>query len=327
MRVGVVGSVGSERFAENIADGLRSMGHYVVQLGGARVRTKSKLPARVAELTLQAFTRIEEITQQRIVRNALAAECEVVINVEPTLMPEAVARLRREGVRTVFWFPDPVIGLGRALMFLAPYDALFFKEPHLVERLRATTRIPVYYLPEACNPRWHRPTVPAGTEPFLIIAGNMYPSRVKLIEQLLARGIPLKIYGPNFPRWAGETPARKAHTGLRVFYADKARVFRSAAAVLNTIHPAEIAGVNGRLFQATGSGAAVLTEFRPVVPDLFKVGEEVLTYRDLDELEEQATRLLSEDGLTSRLGDAASERSHRDHTYEHRLTTILEKVS
>ena len=59
-----------------------------------------------------------------------------------------------------YWSPDPVTSLGRSLMLLAPYDAIFFKEPHIVDRLRAMTDLPVYYLPEACNPRWHQPGRP-----------------------------------------------------------------------------------------------------------------------------------------------------------------------
>jgi spore maturation protein CgeB len=327
MRVGVVGPVGLERFAENIGDALQGMGHPVTQLGPAMVRSQGQLASRVRGFARQAIPGIDERLQHQIARTALDAGCEVVINVEPSLTPGVVTQLKRGGVRVVFWFPDPVTSLGRALMLLAPYDALFFKEPHLVERLRATIDLPVYYLPEACNPRWHRPVGPAGTEPYLVVAGNMYPSRVRLLERLIAKGIPLKLYGPSFPRWIGETSARGAHTGRRVYYEEKAKVFRSAAAVLNTIHPAEIIGVNGRLFQAAGSGAAVLTEFRPVVPELFEVGDEVLVYHDFDDLLDQATRLLNEAGITARLGDAAARRAHRDHTYERRLTTILEKVS
>ncbi len=226
-----------------------------------------------------------------------------------------------------FWFPDHVANLERQFMLLGSYDAVFFKEPRLVERLRATLDLPVYYLPQACNPRWHRPLVPAGTEPHLVIAGNMYPSRVRLLERLIEKGIPLKLYGAGFPRWLGETPARSAHTSQCVFREEKARVFRSAAGVLNTMHPAEEAGVNARLFEAAGSGAAVLSEFRPTVPELFAVGEEVLTFRDFDELVDQATRLLNEAGLSARIGDAAAMRAHRDHTYDLRVATILEKVA
>jgi len=212
-------------------------------------------------------------------------------------------------------------------MVLAPYDALFFKEPHLVERLRANLDLPAYYLPEACNPHWHRPHVPAGTDPYLVVPGTMYPIRVRLLERMIAKGIPLKLYGVGIPRWVGETPARALQAGSYVTLDEKARIFRSAAGVLNTMHPAEIAGVNGRLFQAAGCGAAVLSEFRPMLPEVFDIGDEILAFNDFDELVHQATRLLNETGLTGRLGDAAARRAHRDHTYEKLLTTILERIS
>jgi spore maturation protein CgeB len=155
----------------------------------------------------------------------------------------------------------------------------------------------------------------------------MSASRVRLLERLAAKGIPLRLYGAGFPRWLGETPIRAAHTGRCITRDEKARVFRSAAGVLNTMHLAEVAGVNARLFEATGCGAAVLTDFRPTIPDLFAVGDEVLVFHDFDNLVDQATRLLGETGLTSRLGDAAARRAHRDHTYDLRVTEILEKIA
>jgi spore maturation protein CgeB len=270
---------------------------------------------------------LEERAQRRIVRSALEAECELVINIDLNLTPSVVTQLRSAGARVAFWFPDAVVNMGRQLMLLGPYDALFFKEPHLVNRLCANLDLPVYYLPEGCSPQWHRPLVPAGTEPHLVVAGNMYPSRVRLLERLMAKGIPLKLYGSKFPRWLGETRLREAHTGRTIYREDKARVFRSAAGVLNTMHPAEVSGVNARLFEATGCGAAVLTEFRSSVPELFAVGTEVLAYHDFDELVNQAGRLLSEVGLTAQLGDAASRRAHRDHSYDARITIILEKLT
>jgi spore maturation protein CgeB len=249
-----------------------------------------------------------------------------VINIDSSLMPSVVADIKRAGASVAFWFPDHVANLGRQLMLLAPYDAIFFKEPHVVERFRAMLDLPVYYLPEACNPEWHRPLVPAGTDPHLAVAATMYPSRVRLLERLAAKGIPLKLYGRGFPRWLGDSTLRSMHVGRCVFREDKAKAFRSAVGVLNTMYPAEIAGVNGRLFQAAGSGAAVLTEFRPTLHEFFEEEDEVLVFHDFDDLVDQATRLLSEGGLTVRLGDAAARRAHRDHTYDLRLMTVFEKV-
>jgi spore maturation protein CgeB len=326
VRVGVVGPLGTDYFAENVGDALHRIGHVVTQLGPARIRPGGQLTGGLAQLASQGLPRLDERAQRRIVKAAMAAACEVVINLDADLMRGSVTLLKRAGIRVTFWFPDAVSNLGRQLMLLAPYDVLFFKEPHLADRLPANLDLPEYYLPEARNPRWHRPLAPAGTEPYLVLAGNMYPSRVRLLERLIAKGILLRLYGGGFPRWLGETPVRRAHTGHCVYREDKARVFRAAAGVLNNMHPAEITGVNARLFEAAGCGAAVLTEYRPAVPELFTVGQEVLAFRDFDDLVDQAGRLLNETGLTARLGDAAAQRAHRDHTYDLRVAAILEKV-
>ena len=327
MRVGVVGPSAPDYFADNVGDALRRVGHQVTQLGPARADHGPAAARNLAAAARQRFPRLEEAAQRRIVAAAAGAGCEVVISLDAHLTPDAVSRLKRAGLRVAFWFPDHVANLGRQLMLLADYDALFFKEPWLVERLRANLGLPVYYLPQACNPRWHRPLAPAGSQPWLVIAGNMYPSRVRLLERLIGKGIPVRIYGTGFPRWLGDSAVRDAHAGQAVFREEKALVFRSAAGVLNTMHPAEVEGVNARLFEAAGCGAAVLTELRPTVGELFRVGREVLAYRDFDELVGQAARLLNEPGLTARVGDAAARRAHRDHTYDLRVAAILEKLS
>ena len=327
MRIGVIGRVEPDMFGANVIEAVRDTGHEAVPLGPARASHRLKLMKRVTELSLQALPSLEERVQSRIVSAAADAACDLVISVDARLMPGAVAALRRTGARVALWFPDAVVNLGRALMLMAPYDAFFFKEPCLVDRLRAMLDVPVYYLPQACNPRCHRPAVAAGTDPYLVIAGNMYPSRVRLLERLMAKGIPIRAYGSAIPRWVGDSSIRNIHTGYPIFGEEKARVFRSATAVLNNLHPGEVSGMNLRLFEAAGSGAAVLSEFRPVLPDLFATDEEVLSFRDFDELLEQASRLLVEPALTARLGDAAARRAHRDHTIGHRLTTILEKVA
>jgi spore maturation protein CgeB len=327
MRVGVIGSAEPDYFADNVADAVGRIGHDVTYLGPVRTPHSNRRVDGALTVARQAMPRLDERLQQRLVKVALDKDCEMVINLDAYLLPEAVTQLRRAGVRMAFWFSDHIANMGRQLMLIAPYNALFFKDPHIVDRLRMSIDVPVYYLPEACNPRWHRPFGAAGTEPYLVLAGNMYPSRVKLLERLMAKGIPLKLYGSDFPRWLGDSPLRSAHTGRYIFREEKARIFRSAAAVLNTVHPAEIIGVNARLFEATGSGAAVITEFRPAVPELFQVDKEVLMYRDFDELVDQAGRLLNEPGLTALLGDAASRRAHRDHSYDMRVAEILEKIS
>jgi len=325
MRIGIVGPPWPDGFAHNIRDTLQTMGHQAVSLGSS-YSLGNPYTSAVSSLVRNALPALDRRLQRNIVQAGLGAECELVIVTEQRLAPDTVRQLRHGGAKVVLWFPDSLANLGRHLMLVAPYDAVFLKEPHVVKRLAGLLGMPLFYLPEACNPRWHRPLTTPGTEPYLVLAGNMYPSRIRLLERLLAQGIPLKLYGPRFPRWIGDTPLRGVHAGRCVFAEEKAQVFRSATAVLNTLHVSEIEGVNARLFEATGCGAAVLTEFRPVLPDLFAIGEEVLAFRDFDGLVAQAQRLLTEDGLSAKLGDAAAARAHESHTYEKRLTVMLEKL-
>jgi spore maturation protein CgeB len=324
MRVGVVGGAAPDEFAAHIADALRQLGHEPAAFEltvPRRRRDQAVLAAR------QLLPRLDERAQQRISRAVLAAGCELVINIDLRLAPRVVAQLRAHGVKVAFWFPDAVSNLGRQLMVLAPYNALFFKDPHMVRHLSAFLATPVHYLPEACNPRVHRPAGNVAAEPYLAVVGNMYPSRVRLLERLAAKGIPLALFGAGFPRWLGPTPLAPLHRGRPVFGAEKARVFRTAAGVLNTLHPAEVDGMNARLFEAAGSGGAVLTEFRSALPALFAPEQEVLAFTDFDELVGQAQRLLGDAGLAARLGDAAARRAHRDHSYERRVAALLDQVA
>lgn len=327
MRVGVIGPVGLDLFAENIGDALQRLGHEAIMFGAAHAGVPGRVPGRMLALARDAYVPLDLRLQSKLATTVIARECELVINVDGRLLPAAVERIRRSGARTAFWFPDAVSSLGRQFMLLAPYDALFFKEPHLVDRLSATLDLPVHFLPEGFNSRWHRPVGPACVDPYLVVAGNMYPTRVRLLERLAAAGIPLRLYGGQFPRWLGPTSLAPLHTDEIILGERKAQVFRAAAGVLNSIHPAEIQGVNNRLFEAAACGGAVLTEFRQTLPDLFEVGHEVLAYETFDELLTHARRVLDDRQYGAGLGDAAAARSSADHSHDNRVSRLLDVVS
>jgi spore maturation protein CgeB len=249
-----------------------------------------------------------------------------VLVTEATLAPEAVVMMRRAKIPVALWFPDYVGNFGRQQMLLAPYTALFLKDPLLVQRLRATLEAPVWYLPEACNPRWHRPVGEAGVERAIAVVGNTYPSRLMLLRRLHRAGIPLVIYGGAIPRWSRNVVPPQLHTGKVVLGQAKSHVFRTAAGVLNNLHPGE-QGMNCRLFEATAAGGAVLCERRPALAELFDTDREVVPFTDVRELIDRIHELLADPMLTRDIGDAAAKRAHAEHTYDIRLATILERLS
>jgi spore maturation protein CgeB len=327
MRIGIIGPVEADSFSDNIHRSLLRMGHQSFQLGSAHFEVGRRGIDAALTIAQRMNPSLDAAIQRRIARKAAGLECEIVINLDARLEVQIVEDLRRAGRKVCFWFPDAMVNLGRFSSVLAPYDALFFTDPLLVSRLRAVLGLPAHYLAEACNPEWHFPPPGLSIEPTLVVVGNYYPSRIVLLRRLDAAGIPLRLYGAPLPRWVRDDRLRALHSGEFVVRERKAAVFRSAAAVLNNLHPGEVFGVNARLFEAAGCGAAIITEWREALPDLFVEDEEVLAFRSFDELVAKARALLADPARSRALGDAAARRAHADHSYENRLDHILRTIA
>jgi spore maturation protein CgeB len=215
---------------------------------------------------------------------------------------------------------------------VAPYDHLFFKEPYLVDILSSRTRLPVHFLAEACNPDRHRTEEPKSAEERnryacdVVVAGNLYPYRLLVLEELPDE-IDLKVYGnprrgvpPGFERIGA------AHTGTFVSGRTKALAFRGGKIVLNTMHYAELQGVNARLFEATGCGGFVLSHASPGLGRYFEDGRELATFNGARELRDRVRYYLDHEDERASIAAAGQARAHRDHTYRVRLEELVQVV-
>ena len=324
MRVGVIGPTDPDSFADNILHCLPELGAEAISLGPATPMPKHTGARRAIEFIGRQSAETQEYLQRGVVRRAREARCDVVINLHQALMPTTVGAIKATGARIGLWYPDAVSNISRMAMFAAEYDGLFLKDPLLAERLTAVYGYPATYLPEACNPHWHRPIGDAGTEPYIVAVGNLYPTRARLLRRLDAAGIPLRLYGAGFPRWYDAGELRRLSTSSYVTRLVKSQVFREARGVLNNLHPAEMESVNARLFEATAAGGAVLCEDRPVLHQLFDVGSEVLAFSSFDQLVYHCRALLSGEASVTAIGDRASARSHAEHNYGSRLRVLLD---
>lgn len=326
-RVGVIGPTGHDDFAENIVDCLPDLGVHPVALGPAVPSGPGRGPLRRVTLAARAASqRPDQLYQRRLVARAERENLDLVISVDALLLPATVRALRRQGTRVCLWFPDSSGNLGRQQMLLGDYDALFFKDPLLVQRLSDVLGLPAAYLPEACNPVRHRPPETDGEDPYVAFVGNTYGVRVRLIHRLLDHGIAVRMFGPPVARWLSDPRIRGVHTGRFVTGAEKAAVFRNALAVINALSPSEMASVNCRLFEATACGGTVLCERRDVLADLFTEDREVLGFTDFGGLLDHLKACAADRAAARELGNAASRRSHREHTYQQRLATLLGAV-
>jgi len=83
---------------------------------------------------------------------------------------------------------------------------------------------------------------------------------------------------------------------------------------------------NMRLYEATGVGTCLLTDWKQNIGDLFEPDVEIVTYRSADEAIEKARYLLDHDSVRQQIAAAGKQRTLRDHTLTQRaaeLDTIL----
>src|SRR5713226_4758491 len=88
----------------------------------------------------------------------------------------------------------------------------------------------------------------------------------------------------------------------------------------------DIVGVNNRAFEFAARGGGQVMDLKGELPGLFTPGEEVVAYRDLDELKDQIGYYLAHPDEARAIGDNAMKRALKDHTLRHRIEEILTVV-
>ena len=156
----------------------------------------------------------------------------------------------------------------------------------------------------------------------LCFIGNKDPKRIPLIESLLDDGVDLTVYGNCFlaagPFWKHPLNFRPP-----VPFEKMGKVYNRFKASLN-IHARVVReGTNMRTFECAGYGIPQIVEARPKLEELFIPEEEILMFNCKDELLSQVDRLLHDEHLGTRLASNARRRVLAEHTYQHRVRTLL----
>jgi spore maturation protein CgeB len=337
----VIGPDYLDAFASNIAAGLRSWGitTAVIDPNAGFIRpgtmdAYSPYGAVMGEV-IRRMPRAQRLLIDRPIERALRQSAPtLVISVWSQFTPRQIERWRTltPNATWVFWYPDHLANLGAHRVLLAPYDHLFFKEPHLVDVLSSRTRLRVHMLAQACNPDHHHTETPVSEEERrrydcdVAVAGNLYPYRL-LVMAGIPNDVTLHIYGnPRIGAPPGFDRIARAITREYVAGRTKALAFGGARIVLNTMHYAEIRGVNARLFEGTACGGFVLSHAGPEVDKYFKPGTEIATFDSQAELADAIHHYLRADDERRSIAEAGQARAHLDHTYHQRLGQLLRTV-
>jgi spore maturation protein CgeB len=326
MRWAIVGAYNLDSLEYHLHDTLTHMGHearcFDQYLMGASGKTLRYWLGRVSPS-------FDESSTIKLADQILDFQPDRVIVVYRHIHPILVARIKekRPDIITIHINPDHIATLEQQQIIAAPFDFYFTKEPFMQRFLRDKAGLNAYYLPESFNTRLHfPPTVDrAKLEKELnidvLVFGNLYPYRVRMIEQLIRHNIRVTIFG---------AAGRYFSKSLRPFFhnrmitgADKAKHVLGARIVFNSFHFAEIEAANCKYFEIGGIGGfqicdytAGLHEYSPLDPALY-------SFRSIAGAIELIRLYLHDQYRRYELADIQREHFLAHHTYEHRMESML----
>ena len=138
-------------------------------------------------------------------------------------------------------------------------------------------------------------------------------------------------------RWGASRTSDLALPSIKLRYPDRFHesVFglecyeilaRSKIVFNSHIDCAENYAGNIRLYEATGMGACLVTDWKVNLPDLFEPDVELVTYRSAEECVEKVRYLLDHEDERQAISDAGQQRTLWDHTFAQRVQRLHEIV-
>jgi hypothetical protein len=153
----------------------------------------------------------------------------------------------------------------------------------------------------------------------------VHRSRIEWLERVCAAVPELRIWGPGIDLLETSSPLRRRHMGV-VWGSEMYDVLLRSRIALN--HHGDVAPYanNCRLFEATGAGAMLLTDWKANLQDVFDVGREVAAYRTAEECAQMIRQYLDHEDDRRTMARAGQARTLRDHTYRTRMEELVEIV-
>jgi hypothetical protein len=151
---------------------------------------------------------------------------------------------------------------------------------------------------------------------------GVHGSRVALLEAVCARFPQTRIWGPEVDTLSARSPIRRCYMG-QTWGLEMFQVFQSSKITLN--HHGDIPPYanNMRLFEATGVGTLLITDWKRNLHEMFEPGKEVVAYRTPEDCGELIQYYLEHDEEREVIARSGQQRTLREHTYYHRAGELV----
>jgi len=270
---------------------------------------------------------VEKWETAAVAAQVAAYDPEVIFVCDVLHLPvKFLAQLKEDGRRILVGeiaYPIP------ANLDLRPFDLLVSAAPNYVERLRQSGAN-AEFLRLAFEPSILDRLDPSPKREGVVFVGYIgafHQKRVQLLEEVAER-VPLSCWGTGAETLDPNSPLRKLIQpplwGYQMY-----RKLQEAQIVLNIhVDVSEKYAGNMRLYETTGVGTTLVTDWKSNLHELFEPGREVIAYHSPAECADLVEYYLARANEREAIGRAGQQRTLREHTYLQRMQemgSILER--
>ncbi|MBS4099329.1 MAG: glycosyltransferase [Sulfuricella sp.] len=325
------------------ADALRALGHEVHCFN-------SQVESRLAACTLKPANRLaralgfknrelgtdlpiaRENFKRAMLKQAVAEfrpDWILVIRSHRFVDAQLVAELKADyGVKKVVgWRVDGPLDSPGLVDDAALYDEYFCIHRHGYDAAATGIHfLPVYGMDFAR----YRNLYPDGPRPYrheiAFVAGHN-PRRLEYLEKL--QHLPVEIHG----KWGKAVRTRpwlgKLVKSKGVWGEDLVQMYNTAKIVLNVTgwDPALYGGLNMRVFDATASGAFLLTDYAPELDEHYAIGTEIECFKEAGELADKLVYYLGHAAQREKIARRGYEKALRLPTIADRMKTVISTIA
>ncbi|KPA13127.1 glycosyl transferase [Candidatus Magnetomorum sp. HK-1] len=205
------------------------------------------------------------------------------------------------------------------------FDIIFSSFPHYVERFRQKG-VSSYYIPLAFDPRVLNKIGKLHRKFPVTFIGGISKQHKKGLEILtsIAKHVQIDLWGYGMDAFGNDFILKKNHHG-EVWGLEMFRLMAQSKITINRhIDVAENYANNMRLYEATGCGALLITDYKDNLNEIFEVGKEVVAYRSPEECVDLIDYYMKHPKEAEQIARAGQERTLQDHTYTERMNQISE---
>ncbi len=255
--------------------------------------------------------------------------------------PDLISEVKRvTGASLVTWWQDDPFALERqhgwtkAAACLPIYDCVGIFDRRYMDQLKDRGVRKSIFLPCAADPALFHPQKFGEKErracaAVVSFVGVYFDLRGVVVNELLDEP-GFRVWGPGWEwfftnHFGNKKPMCWGGDVLRPEQISK--VYSSSSININVHHPqSQLAGLNNRAFEIPAAGGFQLMDHVQGMEELLEPGREVAVYKTPKEVPELVRRYLQAPEERLRIARAGHERVLAQHTYRHRMSTVLNSL-